>query len=260
MVALLAKHLPRNFSKDTVYREPFFGAGSLFFHLQPKEAYLSDANADLMHFFKCLKQRPDVIASYMSAHANAHSKKYYYFIRNRFNRRRHSLAQAARFLYLNQANFNGIYRVNKDGKFNVPFGYKRRGEIKWPSPASLTRQSASLEGASIRAVTFERSISAARRGEFVFIDPPYPPLNKTSFFTHYTKDRFSFMDQQALALACSDLDRIGVKFMVTNADTRPIRQLYSQFEIRPLLVTRYVTCQKKNYASELIITNYQVDR
>lgn len=257
IVVHLVKYLPDDFSlESTRYFEPFLGAGSLFFYLRPRKAFLSDANCDLIQFLERVRDNPGLVARGLQLHAKSNSEKYYYKVRDSFNQRRESAAQAARFLYINLSNFNGIYRVNRQGAFNVPYG--NRDVVKWPTSCGLKEVARCLDKAKVSSRDYLTALAKCKSGDFVFLDPPYPPLNKTAFFNHYTKDRFSFMDQEALAGVCNRLNRIGCKFMMTNADTREIRRLYKGFSIHSVNVRRYITCKEKRQARELIITNYEV--
>lgn len=138
-------------------------------------------------------------------------------MRDLYNRSGFSAAQAARFIYLNKTCFNGIFRVNCEGRFNVPYGWKQPPAI--PTAASLRAISGCLRLAEISAEPFEISLQKVGPGDFVYLDPPYPALNGTSYFTHYTRDRFSNEDQNRLAELVAMLHRRGALFLMTNADT-----------------------------------------
>lgn len=250
----LLECLPNDMGRR-MYREPFFGAGSLFFALQPERAILSDANEHLINCYKHVRDAPELIFSYLRKHAAKSSKCYYYQVRYKYNNAPFSIAQAARFIYLNSTCFNGIFRVNQKGKFNVPYGWK--DPPKLPSLDHLKRASAALKPSNLFAASFEVAIDSAPRTDFFYLDPPYPPLNGTSFFTHYTTDRFSNENQQKLAELVMKINARGAKFLITNADTPLIRRLYKPFNFKKISVTRYITCKaKKHQVSELIITNY----
>lgn len=239
------------------YHEPFVGAASLFLALQPKRAVLSDANEHLIECYKWIRKSPALVASYLQGHLSRNSEKYYYKVRDLYNRSPSSAAQAARFIYLNKACFNGIFRVNMKGSFNVPYGHKEPPLI--PSQESLEGISTLLKRSSLQARPFESALSDVEKGEFVYLDPPYPPLNGTSYFTHYTADRFGDADQTRLADAVAELSDRGALFMMSNADTPLIRRIYSNYYFVELSVVRYVSCKAvKHRASELIITNYRV--
>lgn len=250
----LLRHLPANI-EELDYCEPFLGAGSLFFALAPSSARVSDLNGHLIDCYRCVRDNPDLIARYLGTHKSKDSSEYYYCQRDLYNTGSLSAAQAARFIYLNKTCFNGVFRVNLQGKFNVPYGHKKTPAI--PSLRELRDASAILMKADVRHETYEVAISAVGKGVFVYLDPPYPPLNGTSYFTHYTPDRFGVDDQRKLAGTVSALHERGGLFLMTNADTPLIRDLYRDFNIVRLPVTRFVTCKKKRHqVFELVITNY----
>jgi DNA adenine methylase len=246
--------LPEDISQR-LYREPFVGAGSLFFALQPQRAVLSDANDHLIKCYEHVRRDWRLVATYLGRHAARTSKPYYYEVRDAYNRSECSAAQAARFIYLNKTCFNGIFRVNRQDKFNVPYGWKVPPAL--PSAGDLERASRALCRATIKKAYFETALRDMGPGDFCYLDPPYPPINETAYFTHYTRSGFGTLDQDWLSLKVRQLDARGSLFMMTNADTNRIRTLYRGFHISSLPVTRFVTCKAKKYlAQELVITNY----
>jgi len=252
----LTRHLPSDLGSRT-YHEPFVGAASLFFFIQPERAVLSDANEHLMNCYVTIRDHPDLVYTYLRKHGAQSSESYYYAVRDRYNIARHSVAQAARFVYLNKTCFNGIFRVNTKGQFNVPYGHKEPPAL--PSRGQLRAASGALKRAELSILPFEQALQEVSDSDFVYLDPPYPPLNGTSYFTHYTTDRFCESDQKRLAQVVQQLDRAGCKFMMTNADIPLIRGLYGQFNIAELSVRRYITCRaSKHQVTELVITNYDI--
>ena len=255
VVPRLRRFVPRDY-QSRVYHEPFLGAASLFLSLGPKRAHLSDMNEDLIRSFQYVRERPHLVARYLSEHAARDSEAYYYFIRGQYNSATaFSCAQAARFIYLNRTCFNGIFRVNRQGAFNVPYGKLRKP--LFPDRDHLEQVSWALGSATLRAIPYQESLDEVDGGSFVYLDPPYPPLNGTSFFRHYTPDLFALEDQMELASLARRLIRRGCLVMVSNADTPVIRDLYDGLFITALRVRRYVSCKLvKNAVSELVITNY----
>jgi DNA adenine methylase len=256
LVAVLRQATPSDVRKR-IYHEPFLGGGALFLALQPSLSYLSDANPHLMACYKSIRDNPDQVAAYLTQHLESTSEAYYYGVRDLYNRTGNSAAQAARFIYLNKTCFNGIFRVNRKGEFNVPYGWK---EPPWlPSREDLRRVSKALKNASLTTASFDDTLESLGVNDFVYLDPPYPPLNGTSYFTHYTTDRFGEIDQCRLATCVAELHERGAKFLMSNADTPLIRDLYSRFRILRLSVTRYITCRStKHKVNEVLITNYPV--
>jgi DNA adenine methylase len=237
------------------YFEPFLGAGSLYFALKPPNAILSDANSHLIQCYLHLRESPSIVARHLQRHARQHCADYYYRVRTKYNLATPSPAQAARFIYLNQSCFNGVFRVNKSGKYNVPYGRKKR--LRTLGSRELTPISSQLAGADLRVADFTEVLAEAGLGDFVYLDPPYPPLNRTAYFAHYTADRFDAAKQESLAEQVRALAGRGSLFMMSNADVPHIRRLYVGFRIQTLSTMRFVTCKKRKYRiGELVITNY----
>jgi DNA adenine methylase len=237
------------------YFEPFAGAASLFFALAPRRAVLADLNACLVQCYRFVRSAPDHVASHLRRLAALNSKLQYYRIRESHNRSSPSPAQAARFIYLNATCFNGVFRVNRRGSFNVPFGDKPRPNF--PTKAQLIAAARLLKRASLRVADYEAALRDAQAGDLVYLDPPYPPLNGTSYFTHYTPDRFGMAEQQRLANIFRTLDIRGCYLLMTNADLPVIRRLYSRYHLTEATVPRYVSCKNSRHrVAELVITNY----
>lgn len=250
----LLSFLPADIQKRN-YKEPFLGAGSLFFAIQPENALLSDANEHLINCYRYIKNDYDLVHQYIASHLHNTSKEYYYKIRKLYNNSKPSAAQSARFIYLNKSCFNGIFRVNKKNEFNVPYGWKEPPSL--PSKSLLKMASKALKKAELLPLSFESILLRITDNDFVYIDPPYPPLNGTSYFTHYTKERFGKEDQLQLAEFVNHVNRTGAKFMMSNADTELIKVLYGHYNLFDISVTRWITCKsKKHKVSELVITNY----
>ncbi len=245
-------------SSDSYYRyfEPFVGAGSLFFTLKPRSAVLSDLNRHLIECYRYVRGSPLLVHRYLCEHARDNSESHYYRIRGVYNESDFTAAQAARFIYLNHTSFNGVFRVNRQGAYNVPFGAK--ASPRFPTMQELLTVSRALSGAKIRTSDYELALEQVGRRDFVYLDPPYPPLNGTSYFTHYTPDRFSRKDQDRLASVVRELDRSRALVLMTNADTPLVRSLYKRFILRRLAVTRYVTCKAvRHRVQDLVIANYE---
>jgi len=179
-------------------------------------------------------------------------------MRDKYNISKDSIAKAALFIYLNKTCFNGIWRVNNDGRFNVPCGHKNNPCL--PTKDWLIKLSESLSNAKLIHCDYKKIIKNVKEKDFVYFDPPYPPLNGTSYFTHYTKERFTKDNHLELAKFAQKLDNMGCKILITNADTPYIRSLYRKnFHIIGLKVTRWIRADGKRYkAKEIAITNYDI--
>lgn len=259
LLKYLLKYVPEDYMKNT-YFEPFLGAGSLFLALRPRKAVISDLNSYLIHCYKAILQNPREVHRNLKIHAKKNSKIYYYRIRDLFNENTKliSFAQAARFIYLNKTCFNGIYRVNRNGFFNVPYGYKKKPYM--PTLGMMYIISELLQKAVIYCMSYENILPLARKGDFIYLDPPYPSISTKPNFRHYTKERFDESDQEKLWFLAEQLKRIGCKVLISNANTKKIRHLYKEWNIEKIEVVRYITCKKKKHTlNELLITNYTVN-
>ena len=257
-IRFLEKHSPPHFSNGNRYYEPFLGAGSLFFHLGPSKATLSDNNKDLIDCYKAVKKRPELVLSYLQHYLSNTCEEYYYNMRKKYNNSKASIAKAALFIYLNKTCFNGIWRVNKKGEFNVPYGYREPPSLL--SRNNLLDISKALSKATISHKDYKQILRHAKEGDFVYFDPPYPPLNGTSYFTHYTKEGFDKKDHAELASVANMLNERGCYVMISNADMPYIRFLYeSIFNIYGIEITRLIRADGKRYkVREIAITNYEV--
>lgn len=254
LVNSLVSRLPPDL-KSRVYVEPFLGAGSLFLAVRPDRAVISDLNAELIRCYSQVRRSPEAVARCLSAHRRRHSATHFYRVRDTYNKSKWGPSQAARFIYLNRTCFNGIFRVNKRGEFNVPYGYKRHPVM--PDLQHLRVAAMALGRASLRTMGFQEAVNQIQEKSFVYFDPPYPPLNGTAYFTHYTPDRFNPDDQQELADCVATLDARGIPFLMSNAATPLVRSLYRRYRVETVPVTRFVTCwSNKHQVRELLIRNY----
>lgn len=242
--------------KKATYYEPFLGAGAVFLAYAPHRAVLSDLNPDLIHTFSAVQNQPKEVVNRLYALHYRDSEDSYYRIRKQFNSRGSSCLQAARFIYLNQTSFNGIYRVNRQGQYNVPYGFKKEPNI--PGKWDLESASDVLKKAKIKLADYKKALADAEDGDVVYLDPPYPPLNGTSYFTHYTKERFASEDQIEVARTANALRARGCIVVVTNADTPLIRNLYANWRVKEISRPRWITSScHKHRVIELIFTSYQ---
>lgn len=218
-VAQYSHLLPLNFER---YIEPFLGAGSIFFYLLPAKAILGDLNQDLITAYEGVKDSPDKVVSILLAHQIKHSPEHYYHVRD--GMLPESLAErAARIIYLNRTCFNGIYRVNRQGRFNVPIG-TRTNVLLDTDDFGLT--ASLLANADLRWGDFESLVDEATQNDLVFLDPPYTVRHNNNGFIKYNEHLFSWQDQERLALAASHAVERGAHVVVTNAAHQTVRELY----------------------------------
>jgi DNA adenine methylase len=253
LIKELKAHLPDKF--DTYY-EPFVGGGALFFSIgkQLKYACLSDSNFELILTYKAVQKEPEKLLSLLKKHKESHSNDYYYKIRNKHNIS-NPLEVAARLIYLNRTCYNGLYRVNKLGHFNVPVGTYKNPTIV--NETNILACHNILKNVKIEMRSYETI--RPKTGDFVYFDPPYHPTDAISF-TNYTKLDFTEKDQANLRDFATTLHKKGVKVMLSNSYTPFILNLYksSIFKINIVKAPRFVNCKKdkRNPVKEVIITNY----
>ena len=246
----LLKHVP---AKLLRYHEPFVGGGALFFAVQPKRAVLCDANPELIHCYTQVRDDVAGVLDFLARHV--YQQSHFTAVRALDPLALEPAERAARFIYLNKTCFNGLWRVNRAGRFNVPIG--RYKDPRFCDPAALLRASNALAGVQLRSLTFEESLAMTAPGDFVYLDPPYDPVSATSSFTGYTKDAFGWEAQERLAAACASLNRRGVHFLLSNSATPRIRALYAQFEQRMVLAPRHINSKGsgRGAVSEVLVFN-----
>lgn len=254
-------------SKFNSYFEPFLGGGAMFFHLISDKnltftAYLSDTNEELIKTYKVVKECVGELIEVLTEYQKEYDKnpsEYYYTLRDEIQPR-NDVERAARFILLNKTCYNGLYRVNKNGKFNVPIGrYKKPlicdgGNLR--NVSSVLRYSK----AEIQCVDYRKMLSKADTDDFVYLDPPYDPLSSTSNFTAYTHQGFGDDDQFNLKKTFMELNHKNCKVLLSNSDTPFIRNLYSDLSshFKQVNVSRAINCKasKRVGHKELLIYNY----
>jgi DNA adenine methylase len=240
------------------YVEPFLGSGAVFFNvqalLQPAHALLWDTNAELIDTFLAVRDQVDELIEVLRRHREQHSESHYYEVRAQTPQAR--AERAARLIYLNKTGFNGLYRVNSRGLFNVPFGHRVNPTIL--NEAVLRAANVALKNTELHARDFRDLASVARKGDFIYFDPPYHPRSKTSSFTSYTIGSFGEKDQRDLADLYAKLDQRGCLLMLSNSDTPLIRDLYADFRIRCVSARRMINSdgKKRGPISEVVVLNY----
>ncbi|BAB60005.1 DNA adenine modification methylase [Thermoplasma volcanium GSS1] len=257
LIPYIMRYVPERFK---TYYEPFLGGAAVLIHLYSKgrisKAVVSDVNRDLYMLYKEIKERPIELISVMRSLNFQNKREDYYRARDLFNETSDYKLRSALLIYLNKHGYNGLYRLNSLGLFNVPFG--RHRNTSFPSDQDILSLSNMLSSCTILNEDFEKAVAGAESGDFVYFDPPYVPLSKTSNFTSYTESGFTHKDQVRLKDVFIELSNRGVFVMETNSDTENVRDLYKAFEIIGVPARRNINsnASRRNGATELIIRNY----
>lgn len=243
------------------YYEPFLGSGAVFFAIGhsvgDKPARLSDSNAHLVNCFIVVRDSPTALLDVLRHHSEHHEESYYYRERALGLEAGTAVERAARFIYLNRTCFNGLFRLNRKGQFNVPIGRYSKPRI-W-SPESILAASAVLQRVEIAWEDYSDAVSGAGPGDFVYFDPPYDPLSSTSSFTAYTKDSFGRAEQALLADCVADLTLRGVKVALSNSATPFIRDLYTRrYRVVTVSARRRINsrAEGRGPTDEVVVLNY----
>jgi DNA adenine methylase len=262
LIPQIIRLMPSRFAR---YFEPFLGGGAVFFHTASynRNAFLSDINVDLINAYKIIRNNVEELITALKYHQDEYSKSpksYYYQLRDK-TKGLNKIENAARFITLNKTCYNGLYRVNKKGFFNVPIGRYKNPLIC--DPVNLRKMSIVLsQSASYLGVIDYKKIlvEKADKDDFVYLDPPFHPISNTANFTSYTNSGFSFEDQKELATIFKELTRRGCKLLLSNSNTEEIRRLYSDFShlTELALVNRSINAvgSKRVGHVELLIRNY----
>ena len=236
----LVPHVPAAFGN---FHEPFVGGGAMFFAVGRRargSAYLSDLSEELINAWQVVADLGDELAAHLKPYLEQDSEEFYYSLRPHTPEDR--IDRACRFLYLNQTSWNGLWRVNKWGEFNVPWGQR---PFRGFSPEDLDQIASSLGGVSIELEDFRVSLGRVRAGDFVYLDPPYLPLSDTSKFYLYTEKRFREPDLRELADCCSRLTDVGATWLLSNRDTPLVRELFTDAQIIGMTTRRSVAAQNR---------------
>jgi len=246
-------------ARDRVYREPFLGGGAMFFHLQPRRAFLSDTLKDLVEAYRVVQGHVDALIVNLSRLRDAHSKEHYYEIRAAFNERRDAprVERSAWLIYLNKTCYNGLFRTRRDGNFNVPVGRFKNQSIL--DAEALRLASAALSEASVTHETFDALTESASAGDLIYLDPPFVPLTKTADFSSYAGGAFTLKDQARLAEVFRALDDRGCLLAISNSDTPEVRRLYEGYDISTIVAPRSISSKAKTRVDvkELCVRNVE---
>lgn len=259
----LLQDLTPLFPKEiTAYCEPFLGGGAVLFQLQPEVAYINDINSDLMEVYEVIRDNVEELIEALSEHPN--EKEHFYQVRdwdrNKEQYRQLSKVQkAARIIYLNKTCYNGLFRVNNSGEFNTPFGnYKKPNIVNAPVLTAVSQYFRQAQ-ISFSSTDYSKVLAGIPSDTFVYLDPPYDPVSVTANFTGYAKGGFDRDEQIRLRECCDDLDRRGIKFMLSNSATEFIRDQYKDYQITTVKAKRAINSKasRRGQVDEVVVRNYE---
>lgn len=255
LLGALVERLPSRFDR---YFEPFCGGAALFFKLQPEHAILSDSNPELVNCYRVVREQVDELILALGRHR--YDRDHYYEVRELSPSDLPPVERAARTIFLNRTGYNGLYRVNRRGQFNVPFGRYKNPKIL--DEENLRACSRALGKAKILEGDFEEVAADARRGDIVYFDPPYVPMSRTSDFTAYVQAGFGTEDQARLARLFSALAERDVAVVLSNSDVESVRALYRGFRIDTVSASRSINSrgEKRGKVAEVVVSHVGDER
>jgi DNA adenine methylase len=257
----LREYYPKEYGK---YFEPFLGGGAVFYDLQPKQALLNDINISLIGAYKDIKSQPQAVIKELRKLSKKYSllsvderKEFYYSIREKFNIKTPSLLRTAYLIFLNKTCFNGMYRENSSGGFNVPFGTYKNPKIL--DEENILAVSSLLSKATLLSGSFKEAVKSAKKGDFIYFDPPYYPVTKTANFTSYNSNGFLEKEQEELRDLFVELDKKGCFVMLSNSYSDYISKLYKGYEQNVVTANRAINSKGsgRGKVKEYLILNYK---
>ena len=255
----ISKHIPKKFF---TYYEPFLGGGAVLFHLQPGKAVVNDINEELINVYHVIRDNVEELIKSLKKHKN--EKGYYYMIREldrdkeKYNQLS-NIEKASRIIFLNKTCFNGLFRVNSQGQFNVPFGkYKNANIVDEPTLRAVSNYFNKAK-ITFKCTDFEEAVKGISKGDFVYFDPPYDPVSNTSSFTGYDINGFDKEEQKRLKELCDKIDRRGVKFLLSNSATDFILDLYKDYNVTIVQARRPINSKgnRRGEVDEVLVKNYE---
>jgi DNA adenine methylase len=258
LIPEIIRIMPKKF---TNYYEPFIGGGAVLFHIQPKKATINDLNEDLINVYRTIKETPEELIKDLEIHKN--ESEYFYEIRsldrNLEFKNLSEVKRASRFIFLNKTCYNGLYRVNNSGEFNSPFGKYKNPNIVNEVTIRAVSKYLNSNKIEILNTDYKNALEGIKKGSFVYFDPPYEPVSKSSNFTGYVQGGFTIEDQIRLRDECNRLNDNGIKFMLSNSDSPIIKDLYKDYDIIYVKAIRSINSNatKRGEINEVIIRNYE---
>jgi len=262
LLPILSQHIPKNF--DT-YFEPFLGGGAVLFHLISQNSqlkcFVSDLNSTLILSYVIIRDKVDDLIMSLEEHSKNYFKnteEYYYQVRD--SNPKNQIDQVSRLMFLNKTCFNGLYRVNSKGKFNVPIGKYVNPNIVNKENLLILSHALQSKGISIKCEDFTTALKKPQEDDFVYLDPPYQPVSSTANFTSYTNDNFGYKDQERLFAEFKKMDSKGCKIMLSNSKSQEVTELFSEYSdnIIEINTNRFINSNSKKRTghTEILIKNY----
>ena len=262
LLPILSQHIPKNF--DT-YFEPFLGGGAVLFHLISQNSqlkcFVSDLNSTLILSYVTIRDKVDDLIMSLEEHSKNYFKnteEYYYQVRD--SNPKNQIDQVSRLMFLNKTCFNGLYRVNSKGKFNVPIGKYVNPNIVNKENLLILSHALQSKGISIKCEDFTTALKKPQEDDFVYLDPPYQPVSSTANFTSYTNDNFGYKDQERLFAEFKKMDSKGCKIMLSNSKSQEVIELFSEYSdnIIEINTNRFINSNSKKRTghTEILIKNY----
>lgn len=259
LMSTIVEHFPKNI-QSLNYIEPFIGGGAVLFHLQPKKAIINDFNIELINTYEVIKNNVEELIIDLKKHEN--DSAYFYNLRSLDRTEEFKnltiIQRASRIIYLNKTCFNGLYRVNNAGEFNAPFGrYKNPNIVNEPTLKAVSKYLNSNK-IIIESGDYSKILEQANNKSFVYLDPPYHPLSESSNFTGYIQGGWGVEEQIKLKNACDELNKKGVKFLLSNSSANFIKDLYKDYNISIVKANRAINSNgaDRGEIDEVLIRNY----
>jgi DNA adenine methylase len=254
LISLLSSNVPKSYNS---YIEPFIGGGALFFSMRPDEGIISDINPELINAYEVV--RDDVYNLIESLKQHKNEEEYFYSIRAQKPTEMTPVQRASRFIFMNKTCFNGLYRENSKGQFNTPFGRYKNPNIADVDTLQAVSVYLKQSNISILHQDYKATAMMAKKGDFVYFDPPYYPMSATANFTKYAKGDFNEQNQRELADVFFALAERGCYVMLSNSNTEFIKNLYNDFDLIEVEANRFINCQGENRGKqpvEVLVKNF----
>ena len=258
LLPAINKFMPSSYK---TYFEPFVGGGAVLFGIQPDKAVINDFNNELINVYQVIKNHPEELIEDLKQHKN--EPDYFYKIRELDRKasftKLSNIEKASRIIYLNKTCYNGLYRVNNAGEFNSPFGKYKNPNIVNDVTIKAVSKFLNKKDITILNGDFEEAVNSAKKGDFVYFDPPYVPVSESANFTGYVQGGFDLKEQQRLRDVCNRLSNRGVKFLLSNSSTDKVHELYEGYSISIVKATRAINsnASKRGAIDEVLIKNYE---